>query len=147
MSLRLKQIESILVRAISQVLSQQMTDPRMAGMVSITNVKTSSNLNRAIVGVSVLPKRRTGVAIHALRKAAPRIRKLVGKLVSLRRVPILEFELDESLQRQAAILHDIELGMQRELDRKQSKLSPQSASDEESTLPPAASTHPEDPSA
>ena len=53
MSLRLKQIESILVRAISQVLSQQMTDPRMAGMVSVTNVKTSSNLNKATVGVSI----------------------------------------------------------------------------------------------
>ena len=116
-------------------------------MVSVTHVKTSSNLNRATVGVSVLPKRRSGVALHALRKAAPRIRLLVGKKVSLRRVPILEFELDESLQREAAVLQDIKLGMQRELDRKQSKVSRQSASDEESTLPPAASTRPEDQSA
>jgi ribosome-binding factor A len=146
MSLRVKQIESILLRAISQVLSQQLTDPRVAGMVSVTQVTTASNLSRAKVGVSVLPKRRTGVALHALRKAAPRIRRLVGEAVTLRRVPILEFELDESLQREAAVLQDIEKGMQRESARMQSKLS-QPASDEVSTLPPATSTQPEDQSA
>jgi len=120
MSTRIKQVQSILTRALSQVLSQQMSDPRIAGLVSVTHVDVSPDLANATVGVSVMPKRRSGVALHALNHGAKRIQRLVRNQVSLRRVPQFKFELDQTIERHAAVLRDIEEGMRRERERHQS---------------------------
>lgn len=113
MTHRLPQIESTLQRAIAQVLQRQVSDPRIAGMVSITRVKVSPDLRDARVFVSVLPENLAPRSIHGLRDAARHIHAHVKKLVALRVVPHLDFRLDESLKKEAAVLDAINQGIKR----------------------------------
>ena len=103
MSHRLAQIESTLKRALAQVLSQQLSDPRVAGMVSITRLVVSPDLHDAYVYLSILPERYEKRTMFALRHAAGHIHALLCQAVRMRNVPHLEFRLDESLKRQAEV--------------------------------------------
>ena len=97
------QIESALKRAISVVLSQGLSDPRLGAMVSVTRVNVSPDLHQAGVYVSVLPEEAGSRVMHGLRHAAVHIHREVSQKVDIRRVPHLEFYLDETLKHQAEV--------------------------------------------
>ena len=99
MSRRVDRINGLLREELSQLLSRQINDPRITGVITITQVQTSSDLRNARVFVSVLgnaeAKRNTLVGIQS---ASTYLRhELKGKL-SLRYVPFMTFELDESME-------------------------------------------------
>jgi ribosome-binding factor A len=104
---RQAQIESTLHRAISRVLSQQLSDPRVQGMISVTRVTVSPDRHDAFVHVSVLPVEHEKRALAGLRHASGHIHALLCKAVSLKTVPRLDFRLDQSLKKQAVVLEDI----------------------------------------
>ena len=54
MSRRVDRINGLLREELSQLISRQIKDPRLGGVVTITQVKTSSDLRNAQVYVSVL---------------------------------------------------------------------------------------------
>ncbi len=114
MSHRLPQIESTLRRAIGTVLQQGLGDPRVTGMITVTRVSVSPDLHEARVFVSVMPESQQELVVHGLRHAAGRIRRTVGEEVSLRTMPRLDFRLDGSLKKQAAVMQAIARGMERE---------------------------------
>ena len=113
MSHRQEQAESTLMRAISQVLQRQVSDPRITGLVSITRIQVSPDLKDAYVYVSVLPEQHQNKTLHGLRHAAGHIHSLVRKLVAMRSVPKLDFRLDESIKKQAAVEQAIREGLER----------------------------------
>jgi len=95
---RAKRLESVLREELASILSTEIKDPRIGGLVSITGVKASPDLRRAKVYVSVLGNAEEQAATAASLKAATGfIRRLVGERVPLRFVPELEFALDTSL--------------------------------------------------
>lgn len=110
-SIRLRQVESVLRRTISEVLQRRISDPRIMGMVSITRVEVADDLRDATVYVSVLPQEHESKTIHGLRHAAGHIQRLVRKAVTLRSVPHLHFRLDASLKKQAQIHEAIRQGL------------------------------------
>ena len=57
MTRRKLRINELLRREISQILSQQINDPRLGGLVSITQADTSPDLRYAKVLVSVMGNR------------------------------------------------------------------------------------------
>jgi len=114
MSYRKKQTESALVRAISQVLVRDISDPRIVGMVSVTRVDMSPDKRRAKVYVSIIPEQYTSKTFHGLRHAASHIYSKLCHVVAMRSVPRLEFCLDETLKKQAAVFEAISLGIERE---------------------------------
>ncbi|MFP4145617.1 MAG: 30S ribosome-binding factor RbfA [Phycisphaeraceae bacterium] len=116
MSHRIEQVESVLQRAISQVLQRKLSDPRIRGMVSVTRVKVSPDLHEAQVFVSVLPEQYEKTTLSGLRSAASHIHSLLRKQVALRSVPRLDFRLDESLKRQAELHEAINRGIDRSGD-------------------------------
>lgn len=74
-------------------------DPRI-GLVTVTGVRVSPDLNEAIVFVSVLgseKKRRATLA--GLTSARGVLQSRIGKQLTLRRTPTLAFEYDESVER------------------------------------------------
>ncbi len=104
MSHRVEQVQSLLKRAVSQVLSRrELSDPRIVGLISVTEVKVSPDMHDAYVYVSVLPAKDEVKVVAALRAATRVIQQHVKKAVALGMVPHLEFRLDESLKRQAQI--------------------------------------------
>ncbi len=99
MSRRVDRINGLLREELSQLLSRQINDPRITGVITITQVQTSSDLRNARVLVSVLgnaeAKRNT---LTGIQSASTYLRhELKGKL-SLRYVPFMKFELDESIE-------------------------------------------------
>ena len=103
MTHRLEKVESTLARAIQQVISQGLHDPRASGLISVTRVDISPEMANAMVFVSIYPEERTELTMHALRHAARHIRHQAAELIDIRRMPIIEFRLDKSLKHQAEV--------------------------------------------
>jgi ribosome-binding factor A len=98
MSHRIEQVASTLQRAIQEVLARGLQDPRLGGMITVTEVHVSPDLRNATVQVSVMPHEKEKLSLHALRDASRHIRRRVGDLVSMKHVPDLAFRLDERLK-------------------------------------------------
>lgn len=104
MSHRVEQVTSTLTKAIQQVLAKGLADPRIRGMITVTEVRTSKDLRHATVLVSIFPEQYERATIAGLQHATLRIQRAVNELMHMRRPPHLEFRLDQSLKKQAEIL-------------------------------------------
>ncbi len=105
MSRRVDRINGLLRQELSLLLARQTKDPRINGVISITQVKTSPDLRNARVYVSVFgddaAKRE---ALAGIESAATFLRHELRDRLSLRYVPFMKFELDQSLEDAAALL-------------------------------------------
>jgi ribosome-binding factor A len=104
-SRRVERVSEVLKQAISEIITHELNDPRMGGsLVTVTRVEPSPDLKSAKVYVSVLGEegvsRRT---MQGLRSAAGFVRRSVGRLVTLRSVPTLQFVADDSIKRSIRI--------------------------------------------
>lgn len=107
MNRRTEQVGSTIQRAIQDVIARGLNDPRVSGLITVTEVRVSDDLREAVVMVSVLPAERQELVLHGLRHAAPYIRREIGEAIRSRQLPTLIFKLDESLKKQAAVIRAI----------------------------------------
>ncbi|MBE6054690.1 MAG: 30S ribosome-binding factor RbfA [Clostridium sartagoforme] len=86
-------------REISIIIRDEIKDPRMTAMVSITAVKVSKDLRYAKVFVSIFGKNEEekNETFAALKSASGYVRREVGQRINLRNTPQIIFELDESI--------------------------------------------------
>ena len=103
MAQRTEQIASVIRHAVQRVLSRGVNDPRVRGLVSVTRVEVTPDLADARVYVSILPAEHSELTMHGLRSAAKHVQGEIAGEVSARRMPRLDFRLDESLKKQAEI--------------------------------------------
>lgn len=104
MSLRNERVRKTLMKEISDILLKEIKDPKISGLVSITDVEVSHDNSYAKVFYSVLSAEdKKEEIIGAIKKNTPKIRYEVGKRIRLRLTPELNFVLDESLERGARI--------------------------------------------
>jgi ribosome-binding factor A len=90
---------------LADLLRRELRDPRLSGLISITEVETTQDLAVSRVYVSVLgSEEETAEALRALRHAAGYLRREVGDRVRVRRMPTLDFRLDPSIARGARIM-------------------------------------------
>lgn len=108
---RIEQLESTLRRTIGLLLTEGLSDPRVRGLMTVTEVKVTEDRHTAVVKVSVLPEDQGKMTIKALRHAAKHIRHQVSERTAVRTVPHLEFVLDESLKKQAKVIDAISQAM------------------------------------
>ena len=85
-------------------LFRTVKDPRVHGLVSITHVETTPDLRYAKVYVSVLDKSDVKEVIKGLKSAGGYLRRELGRALSLRYTPELQFFLDDSIAHGAHIL-------------------------------------------
>lgn len=104
MSHRPKQVASSLQRAIQQVINRGLQDPRVRGLITVTEVRVSDDLRDATVMVSVTPEEHETLTLHGIRSAARHIRRAAGELVRMRTLPTLHFKLDRTGKEQAKII-------------------------------------------
>jgi len=97
------QVAGEIRRAIQTELSRALNDPRVQGLVSVTEVLMPPDLAEARVRVSVLPDDRASLTLSGLRAAAGFLRRRVMDETRIGRVPRILFELDETMKRQAAL--------------------------------------------
>ena len=86
-------------REISVIIRDEIKDPRMTAMVSITAVKVTKDLSYAKVYVSIFSndKEEQDNTFSALKSASGYIRKEIGQRINLRNTPQILFELDDSI--------------------------------------------------
>ncbi|MBI2843835.1 MAG: 30S ribosome-binding factor RbfA [Armatimonadetes bacterium] len=108
MSTRQEKVEELLKVEISEIIQREMKDPRL-GFVTITEVKVSPDLRHARVFVSVMgDEEQKKVSVSALNRAAGFVRGELGKRLSMRVTPELDFRIDTSIEHGAKIFELLE---------------------------------------
>jgi ribosome-binding factor A len=107
MSHRKEQVASTLHRAVQEVIARGLNDPRIRGLITVTEVHVPPDLKTATVKISVFPEERQDLTLKGVQDAARHIRHEVGELVALKQIPELHFKLDVSLKRQAKAMEAI----------------------------------------
>lgn len=102
-SIRPDRIGSLLSRILQERIVRGFADPRIRGLISITAVEVGPDLRSAVVRVSVLPANYGPRTLGGLRSLTGLLRRTVRDQTSMRRVPDLEFRLDDSLKRDAEL--------------------------------------------
>jgi len=105
------QVATLLQRTLQERLVKGLNDPRYRGMVSILEVRISPDLAEATVFVSVLPAERGPLTLAALQHARGHLAGHLLKATRLRRVPKLQFRLDDRLKRAASLESAIRAGV------------------------------------
>lgn len=99
MSRRADRINGLLREEISLLLSREIKDPRLDGLISITRVDTSSDLRNARVFLSVMGDQASkDSALEGIQSAASFLRRSLRDRLKLRYVPFLKFAIDESIE-------------------------------------------------
>ena len=99
MSRRVDRINGLLREEISNLLLREIKDPRLSGLLTITQVKTSSDLRNAKVYLSVLGNDEANTtALQGIQSAATFLRKQLRERLRLKYVPFLTFEIDDSME-------------------------------------------------
>ena len=108
-SQRIARVQNLLRAEISTVLLRKLKDPRVQ-MATISEIDVSPDLKSALVYMSIYAEREVQEkAMLGLRSAAGFIRSELMKVLDLRPMPFLIFELDESLARGSQTLDLLDL--------------------------------------
>jgi ribosome-binding factor A len=99
-----ERIRKALIKEVSDIIQRHVKDPRISGIVSVTDVELSADYGYAKVYISVYgTEEQKEKTMEAIEDSTPYIRKEVGKRIRLRHVPELEFRRDDSLERGSKI--------------------------------------------
>jgi ribosome-binding factor A len=93
MSERTRKVESQLKEIVGEEVAA-LSDPRIKGLVTVTGVRVTPDLQQATVFYSVLSDEDREGARVGLQSAAGRIQAVVGSQTRLKRTPRLLFEPD-----------------------------------------------------
>jgi ribosome-binding factor A len=105
MTRRIERINDLLREEISDLLRRELKDPRIGGLVTITEVDVSPDLRHAKVFVSVLGSAEEKAStLKVLTAAARFLQRELRQRITIRRMPELSFLADESLERGARVL-------------------------------------------
>ncbi len=101
---RAQRVAGLMKRELATLIPRRMRDPRLQGLVSVTDVEVTEDLSLARVYVSILEggevRRR---ALEALEHAAGFVRSELAPRLKLREMPEIRFQFDESLERGARV--------------------------------------------
>ena len=95
---RINRINEDIQRALAQLL-RTVKDPRVQGLISITRVDTTTDLRYCRVYVSVLDRSDVKEVVKGLKSAAGYLRRELGRELTLRYTPELQFVADDSIER------------------------------------------------
>jgi ribosome-binding factor A len=101
----MRRVDEAVREVLSDGIATQLHDPRV-GFVTVTGVKTSSDLRHARVYVSVLGDQEAREAsLAGLRSAHGFLQGLLASELKLKHTPALTFSYDESIDRGMRISH------------------------------------------
>ena len=100
-SLRSEKIADELRKEISLIINKDTKDPRLQN-INITAVKVSDDIGIAtvfytLIGESVI-KDQSSIEPEVLKKFSGMVRSKLSKTMQIRRVPIINFRFDESIE-------------------------------------------------
>ena len=92
---RIRKVQSLLAREISEILAREIKDPRVVG-VTVVEVRATSDLRKAVVFYRIMSG---GIesrkeAAKGLKSAAGALKRILGSRISMKFTPELEFRYD-----------------------------------------------------
>ena len=100
---RLGRIDEEFRKEISNIISYDLKNPNITGLISVTKVKVTPDLKFAKVYISMLNSKNVKETLAGLKKSAGFIRSELAKKINLRLTPEIIFELDDSMEYGAKI--------------------------------------------
>jgi ribosome-binding factor A len=109
MTRRAERVSSIIQQELSYLLREQVNDPRLTSLISITKVSTSPDLRLTKVFISTLGNNvNKNEILQGFAAASGFLRKQLANRLKLKHTPELSFHLDDSIERGAEVLRLIE---------------------------------------
>ncbi len=106
---RVDRVNELLRSEISHLIAREIKDPRVAGVISVTEVIASSDLRTARVYISVMgPAADRQLALEGIRSAASFLRRELRDRVNLKHTPHMTFHLDDSIEEGDRVLRLME---------------------------------------
>jgi len=97
---RIERVNSLIRQEISELLQRQVKDPRLDTFVAVTGVSTSLDLRHAKVYISRMgSEEEKQETLSVLAAASGFFRNELAKRLSLRHIPELNFQWDDSIER------------------------------------------------
>ena len=107
-SRRTERVNVLLRQKLSEIIAQEMKDPRLAHIITIVHVGISRDLRHAKVFTSVLGgPEESNAAVETLNAASGFLRRELTTRVSLKTIPFLSFILDNSIEEGTYLLRKI----------------------------------------
>ncbi len=101
---RTNRISEEMKKEVSNIIQNELKDPRLPQMISVVSANVTRDLRYAKIYISVLGgEEEKKNALGALKSAAGFIRREVGHRMQLRYTPEMQFEMDNSIERGAYI--------------------------------------------
>lgn len=100
---RMDKINEELKKELSIIIDNNLKNPHITGMISVTKVKTSPDLRYARVYISLLNCKNVKETLDGLKSASGFMRTELARRVNLRYTPELRFEIDDSMEYGARI--------------------------------------------
>lgn len=95
---RMNKIDEELKKEISNIISLELKNPHLTGLISVSKVKTTPDLRFAKVFVTMINEKSKKENLSILKQSSGYIRSAIAKRVNLRNTPELIFEFDESIE-------------------------------------------------
>ncbi|MDA7542671.1 30S ribosome-binding factor RbfA [Gammaproteobacteria bacterium] len=100
-SLRSDKISDLLRKEISLIINKETKDPRLQKL-NITAVKVSDDIGIATVFYTMIgesiEKEKSSIDNKVLKKFSGMVRSKLSKTMQIRRVPVIQFRFDESVE-------------------------------------------------
>lgn len=109
MTRRTERLNHLIQIEISDLLHKHINDPRLNGLISVTGVDISKDLQNATVSISALGENIDRVAIlKGFNSAAGFLRRELSHRLNIRVTPVLSFEFDDSIERGVKLINLID---------------------------------------
>lgn len=106
---RRERVGELIREELSDLIRREVKDPRLSGLISVTEVITSPDLRHARVFVSIMGTEEEKQQVEkGLAAAKGFLRRGLGERLTLRYTPELIFQRDESIERGSRLLQLIE---------------------------------------
>jgi len=103
-NIRQQKIEAQIRRIVGSVLQRDLSDPRVAGLISVTHVELTPDLREARIYVSVLSDRPESTVMQGLVSSQKFVQQRVAKGLAMKFAPRVTFRLDSALKNQNKVL-------------------------------------------
>ncbi len=107
---RQEKVARVVKRAVSDAITQDLSDPRISGLVSVTRVEMATDLRNAEVYLSIYAKKETAekLTYEAIVSARRLIQARVAGTVQSKFCPVLHFHRDDQFKKTLDLMNLID---------------------------------------
>ncbi len=97
MNNKINKLNEEFLKALSTIFKNEIKDPRIDGMITISEVNITKDLSHCNIYLSIYNSKNKDECFKTIISCAGFIRKKLAEMVDIRMMPELHFHLDETL--------------------------------------------------